>query len=133
MLNNNLFGAFLKEKRLQKDLSLRELAEKANIAHTYLLNIENGNKPPPSDKILMRLEKALLLDEEAKVLFYDIAAQVKHLCNKSNLYLAADISSYLNDTDDAKQVIREADKLGYSNDFWNEILQKLKEKNMSQN
>ena len=133
MLNNNLFGAFLKEKRLQKDLSLRELAEKENIAHTYLLNIENGNKPPPSDKILMQLEKSLLLDEEAKALFYDIAAQIKHLCNKSNFYMAADISSYLNDTNDAKQVIREADKLGYSNDFWNEILQKLKEKNMSQN
>ncbi len=132
MLNNNLFGAFLKEKRLQKDLSLRELAEKANIAHTYLLNIENGNKPPPSDTVLMRLEKALTLDEESKVLFYDIAAQIKHLCNSSNFYIAADISSYLNDTDDAKQVIREADKLGYSNDFWNEILQKLKEKNMSQ-
>ena len=80
----------------------------------------------------MRLEKALTLDEESKVLFYDIAAQIKHLCNSSNFYIAADISSYLNDTDDAKQVIREADKLGYSNDFWNEILQKLKEKNMSQ-
>lgn len=133
MLNNNLFGDFLKEKRLQKDLSLRELAEKANIAHTYLLNIENGNKPPPSDKVLIRLEKALALDEESKVLFYDIAAQVKHLCNNSSFYIAADISSYLNDTDGAKQVIREADKLGYSNDFWNEILQKLKEKNMSQN
>ena len=132
MLNNNLFGDFLKGKRLRKDLSLRELAEKANIAHTYLLNIENGNKPPPSDKVLIRLEKALALDEESKVLFYDIAAQVKHLCNNSNFYIAADISSYLNDTDGAKQVIREADKLGYSNDFWNEILQKLKEKNMSQ-
>jgi transcriptional regulator with XRE-family HTH domain len=132
MLNNNLFGAFLNEKRLQKDLSLRELAEKANIAHTYLLNIENGNKPPPSDKILMQLEKALTLDEESKILFYDIAAQVKHMGNNSNFYIAADISSYLNDTDDVKQVIREADKLGYSNEFWNEILQKLKEKNMSQ-
>ena len=132
MLNNNLFGAFLKEKRLQKDMSLRELAAKVGIAHTYLMNIENGNKPPPSDKILVQLEKSLLLDEESKILFYDIAAQVKHLSNSSNFYVAADISSYLNNTNDAKQVIREADKLGYSNDFWHEILQKLKEKNISQ-
>ncbi len=84
MLNNNLFGAFLKEKRLQKDLSLREHAEKANIAHTYLLNIENSSKPPPSDKVLMQLEKALSLDDEAQALYYDIAAQVKHLYNKKN-------------------------------------------------
>ena len=130
MLSNNFFVAFLKEKRLQKDMSLRELAKKANIAHTYLLNIENGNKPPPSDKVLMQLETALALDKESKTLFYDIAAQEKHLCNNCNYYIPTDISRYLTEIDNAKQVIREADMLGYSNDFWNEILQKLKEKNI---
>ncbi len=132
MLNNNLFGAFLKEKRLQKDLSLREFAEKANIAHTYLLNIENGSKPPPSDKVLEQFEGALLLDEKSKHLFYDIAAKDKHLHNSSNYYLAVDISKYLDNTSAAKQVIREANKLGYSNNFWNEILKEMQEKNISQ-
>lgn len=33
---------------------------------------------------------------------------------------------YLNNTDSAKKVIRQADKLGYSNEFWNEILEQLK-------
>ena len=132
MLNNNLFGVFLKEKRLQKGMSLRELAAKVGIAHTYLMNIENGNKPPPSDKILVQLEKSLLLDEESKILFYDIAAQVKEMCNNSNFYLPADVSSYLNSNDNAKRLIRKANQLGYTNEFWNDILQKLKEKNMSQ-
>ena len=132
MLNNNLFGILLKEKRIQKGMSLRELANKASIAHTYLLNIENGIKPPPSDQILIQLEEALILDEKSRILFYDTAAHAKYLYNHSNFYLAADISSYLNSTDDAKQAIREVAKLGYSNDFWNEIMQILKEKNMSQ-
>ena len=132
MQNNNVFGAFLKEKRLQKNMSLRELSKKSGIAHTYLRNIENGTKTPPSDKILLRLEKALLLDDDSRILFYDIAAQVKEMHNHNNFYLPVDISSYINNADNAKQVIREADRLGYSNEFWNEILQRLKEKNMSQ-
>lgn len=132
MQNNNVFGAFLKEKRIQKNMSLRELAKQSGIAHTYLMNIENGKKPPPSDKILLMLEKALLLDNESKTLFYDIAAQVKEMHNHNNFYLPVDISSYINNADNAKQVIREADRLGYSNEFWNEILQMLKEKNISQ-
>ena len=36
MLKHNLFGAFLKEKRQQKNISLRELSYKANVAHTYI-------------------------------------------------------------------------------------------------
>lgn len=131
-MQNDIFGVYLKEKRVLRDMSLRELAKQSGIAHTYLRNIENGKKPPPSDKILLRLEKVLLLDDESKTLFYDIAAQVKEMHNHNNFYLPADISSYINNADNAKQVIREADRLGYSNEFWNEILQRLKEKNMSQ-
>jgi len=59
MLKHNLFGVFLKEKRQQKDVSLRELSSKANVAHTYILKIENGSKPPPSDDVLIRLTKGL--------------------------------------------------------------------------
>lgn len=51
-MNGNYFGAFLKGKRVRRSMSLRGLAVKANIAHTYLMNIETGNKPPPSDNVL---------------------------------------------------------------------------------
>lgn len=55
MIEHNLFGVFLKERRLEKDLALRQLAGKVNIAHTYLRSIENGKKSPPSDEILFKL------------------------------------------------------------------------------
>ncbi len=116
-MNGNYFGAFLKGKRVRRSMSLRGLAVKANIAHTYLMNIETGNKPPPSDNVLEQLERALLLDEKNQQLFYDIATKDKHLHNHSNYYIATDISKYLDNTSAAKQVIREANKLGYSNNF----------------
>lgn len=36
-------GEFLKEKRLEKKLSLRQLAYKTGLSHTYISDIEKGN------------------------------------------------------------------------------------------
>lgn len=122
----NLFGTLLKEKREQKNISLRELAKAVKITPTYLLYIEEGSKPPPSDKVLLKLANVLMLDSESKAIFFDIALKAKQLKNDELINLPADIALYLSDTDSAKKVIREADKLGYSNEFWYEILEQLK-------
>lgn len=129
MSENNLFGAFLRDKRIQKELSLRELSQKINLSHSYLSSVENGKKSPPSNKVLLEIAKALMLDTESKELLFDIAAKEKELQN-SDYNLPADISKYLFDTEIAKSFIREADKHGYSNEYWSMLLQQIK--NMSQ-
>lgn len=126
MLKHNLFGVFLKEKRQQKNLSLRELSNKANIAHTYIAKIENGSKPPPSDDVLIRLAKGLNLDDESSEIFFDLAAKCKSINDDKNFYIPADISEYLFNEDKAKNLIRKASKLNNSNEFWNELLKQLK-------
>lgn len=126
MTSYNLFGTFLREKREQNNISLRELAKAVKISPTYLLYIEEGSKPPPSDKVLLKLANALTLDNESRIIFFDIALQVKQLKDDDLINLPADIVLYLNNTDSAKKVIRQADKLGYSNEFWTEILEQLK-------
>lgn len=123
---NNLFGAYLKSKRIQKDFSLRELAKSLSIGHTYLLNIENGNRPPPNDKMLKRIAVALSLDDDEKQLIFDLAAKSKTMRNNKNYYLPVDVSEYINKTDSAKKAIRTANSLGCSDEFWNELLKKLK-------
>lgn len=129
MSENNLFGAFLRDKRIQKELSLRELSQKINLSHSYLSSVENGRKSPPSNKVLLEIAKALMLDTESRELLFDIAAKEKELQN-SDYNLPADISKYLFDTEIAKSFIREADKHGYSNEYWSTLLQQIK--NMSQ-
>lgn len=129
MSENNLFGAFLRDKRIQKELSLRELSQKINLSHSYLSSVENGKKSPPSNKVLLEIAKALMLDTESRELLFDIAAKEKELQN-SDYNLPADISKYLFDTEIAKSFIREADKHGYSNEYWSMLLQQIK--NMSQ-
>lgn len=90
MLKHNLFGVFLKEKRQQKNLSLRGLSGKANVAHTYILKIENGNKPPPSDDVLLRLAKGLNLDDESAEIFFDLAAKCKRI-NDDKIFISLQI------------------------------------------
>ena len=126
MLKHNLFGVFLKEKRQQKTMSLRELSDKANIAHTYILKIENGSKPPPSDNVLLKLARGLNLDDESAEIFFDLAAKCKRINDDKNFYIPADISEYLLSEDKANKLIRKASKLGYTNEFWNELLKQIK-------
>lgn len=123
---NNLFGIYLKSKRIQKDLSLRQLAKSLDIGHTYLLNIENGNRPPPNDKMLKQIAVALSLDDEERQLFFDLAAKSKQIRNNKNYYLPVDVSEYISKTNSAKKAIRTANSMGCSDEFWNELLKKLK-------
>ncbi len=126
-MDNSAFGIFLKEKRQQNGLSLRALGKQVELSHIYLYNIESGKKAPPNDEMIIRLANALNLDEKSRLLFFDIAAQCKSGIDSNNCYLPVDISQYLNENEDARNVIREANQKAINNSFWNDLLKELKE------
>ena len=128
MSKTNLFGAFLKEKRQEANMSLRELAHSIGVAHTYILNIENGSKAPPGDVMLKKIANALHFDAQTAELFYDLAAMCKQNDDGKNLYIPTEISEYIQKTESAKSAIRRANKLGYGNEFWIEIMKQLDDK-----
>ncbi|WP_427108467.1 helix-turn-helix domain-containing protein [Lysinibacillus xylanilyticus] len=51
-------GTFIKEKRKAKSLTLRELANSINLSHSYLSQIENGQRKA-SPELLEKLSKVL--------------------------------------------------------------------------
>jgi len=53
------FSQKLRELRENAGLSQSELAGKIGVSFTYLSKIENGVKPPPSEKVILKLAKAL--------------------------------------------------------------------------
>ena len=124
---DNTFGIFLKEKRQQNGLSLRALGKQVELSHIYLYNIESGKKAPPNDEMIIRLANALNLDEKSQLLFFDIAAQCKSSIDSDNYYIPVDISKYLNENEDARNVIREVNQKEQHNSFWNDLLRELKE------
>lgn len=57
-------GQFIKDRREAKEWSKRKLAIEANISHTEVHRIENGDRPNPSVAILTKLSDALGVAKE---------------------------------------------------------------------
>lgn len=71
------FGPLLRQKRLDADLTQRELAEKARMNFAYLSKIEAELVPPPSDEKLLALADALGLKGADRRTFFDLAEHAK--------------------------------------------------------
>ncbi len=54
----NKIGKYLKDKRLQKRLTLRQVEEQTEIKNAYLSQLENGKIEKPSPKYLHKLAGA---------------------------------------------------------------------------
>ena len=49
-------GKYLKKKREEADLSLREASKLANVSHTHIMDLEEGKKSPAFDKVMQILQ-----------------------------------------------------------------------------
>jgi len=58
-MSESAFGFLLKSLREQRGLSLRELAQLADIDHAYIYRLETGDKEAPSEEVLIKLIRAL--------------------------------------------------------------------------
>lgn len=57
-------GDFIRDRRLAKGLSKRQLAEKAGISHSEVHRIENGERQNPSVPMLIALADALGIPQD---------------------------------------------------------------------
>lgn len=69
------FSEFLNDKCKKNDKSIRKIAIKAEITHTYLLQLMNSKKEPPEAKTQERIVKALDLEKDDAIKFYNLAAE----------------------------------------------------------
>jgi len=53
------FGQALREKRIEKGISLRKFAEQVGISPTYLSQVEQGNVDPPTADRVKRMAEIL--------------------------------------------------------------------------
>ncbi|MGL4774385.1 MAG: helix-turn-helix domain-containing protein [Clostridium sp.] len=62
-MDDNRFGLFIKAKRLELNLTLRQAAEKVKMSHSHLLNLENGVHSNNGKKIKLAPDKIKLISE----------------------------------------------------------------------
>lgn len=77
-------GKRIKERRIELNLTLRELAKKADADFTYLSKIENDKTDhPPSEDLLRRIGKHLNIDpDELVVLSGQVPKEIKEVIGK---------------------------------------------------
>jgi len=113
------FGAFIKEKRLEKGINLRKLAELLELAPAYISDIENGNRNSPSPDKMEKLVEVLGLNEDERNEMYDLAAK-----DRDNT-VAPDISEYVKSNDAVRVALRKARNLNLGEQEWLKIIEKM--------
>ncbi|WP_289138187.1 helix-turn-helix domain-containing protein [uncultured Brevibacillus sp.] len=61
-MSDKEFGKFIRGIRKQRGLTTSELAKKSGISQSYISQIETGNRPIPTDEVLLNLSQALKID-----------------------------------------------------------------------
>ena len=113
------FGEFIKQKRMEKGLNLRKLAELMDIAPAYLSDIEKGKRNSPSQEKMSKLAELLKLTEEEILLMNDLAAEAR-----TNT-VAPDISEYVMSNSSVRIALRKARELNLGDKEWMQIIESM--------
>jgi transcriptional regulator with XRE-family HTH domain len=114
------FSRFLKEKRLARGITVREMAELAGVSPGYYSDIESGRRNPPGRGILDRIISALNVPDGDRKFFYDCAGQARSEA-------PPDLPDYINEYEPVRVALRLAKDKG-SMDDWHQFIRALEQK-----
>ena len=111
------FGEFVIKKRLEHEMSARQLAIALDFSPVYICDIEKGRKPVP-DEILEKLPRLLHLTEPEINEMYDLAA-------KSRNTVSADLPEYIMEKDIVRAALRTAKKHNVTDKQWEDFIKRI--------
>ena len=103
--NRDKFGTFVRNRRTELGITLRDMAEKLGISPAYLSDIEKGNRKAPLDH-LEQLAALLCVEESEMEFFVDLSG-----CTHSNW---PELNEYLAENKGARDFMRLAKNMGLS-------------------
>ena len=110
------FGEYLRQKRLEKNMKAKTLAELLDISPAYLSSLENGSRQPPSNELLEKMAAILGLSTDERYLLFDLAGE-----NKNPQEIAKDLTEYIYQNPQIIEILRYAMKCRLSEKEWNII------------
>lgn len=118
------FGAYIAQKRVEKDVKLKPIAEQLGVSVTYLSDIIKGRRNPPDIDGLEALANALNLNEEDRDEMFDLAGRERK-------QVSPDLPKYImgEDIPTARVVLRRARDSNLGDDFWQEVKQIIDRRN----
>ena len=113
------FGAFVREHRKARGMTLRELAIRLGISPVYMSNIETDRRPAPAQEYLDKLAAELLLDQAGYEKLLDLAASSREQ------RVSADLPEYIMERDIVRAALRTAKEVDATDDEWQEFIDRL--------
>jgi len=115
------FGDFITQKRLEKSISLRKMAELMDFSAPYWSDVEKNRKNPPNLEKLELIAKVLHLSADDKTIMLDLAGDGRDT-------VGPDIPVYIRENDFVAAALRTARDLGASEDDWENFVAELKKR-----
>lgn len=116
------FGEYLKQKRLDKEITLRGFAKLVDISPVYLCDLEKGRKAAPSMEVMQKMVSKLALNKEESERFYDLAALDQTAKNP----IPKDLNAFLKDNRVIVSALRTAKDLDATDEEWQDFIDKLR-------
>ena len=116
------FGEYVKEKRLEKGINLRKLAEILDIVPAYMSDIEKGRRYPPDKDKIYKISEALNLSESETNKLFDLAARAKENT------VSPDLPEYIMGNDTLRVALRKARDINADEDDWMKVIEMLEAK-----
>ena len=120
MNDHQRFGAFLKDKRNEREISVRPMAEQVGVSAGYYGDIESGRRSPVDRVFLDSVVEVLRLNNEDKQTLYD-------LWGKARSASPPDLTEYINESKAARIALRIAKEKASDAD-WQRFAKQLEEK-----
>jgi len=120
MNDRQVFGAFLKEKRNVRLITVRAMAEMLDVGGGYYSDIESGRRCRNEIGFLDKIIAVLRLSDEDSKTLYDLAG-------KAEAEAPPDLTGYINDTPKARVALRVA-KESATDEDWDYFAKYLKGK-----
>ncbi len=115
------FGEFISQKRIEKKITLRKMAEMLNVSAPFLTDVEKDRRNPFDMDKLVRLAKILELNEEDNALMLNLAGKKRNA-------VAPDLPEYIIKRDYVSAALRTARDLDAGEEEWNRFVKELKER-----
>lgn len=113
------FGDFLQKKRMERQITLRKMAELLSFSAPYLTDIEKDRRNPPEMESLEQISKILNLSEDERAVMFDLAGKKRNA-------VAPDLPEYIIERDYVAAALRTARDLDASEADWLRFVEELK-------
>ena len=115
------FGEFINQKRVEKQITLRKMADMLGVSAPFLTDVEKDRRNPFDMEKLTQLAGILNLSKEENALMLDLAGKKRNA-------VAPDLPEYIMERDYVSAALRTARDLDAGEEEWNQFVEELRKR-----